>query len=108
MSFFRPSIIQGIKPECLSRVADPEVLDLINNCIGNEHDRLSAQEIIEHPFLALEPEVVLVMTENKTHLTMQVVFKGMDKLSVKFEFNGEDRIKDDFLSKLSLTLFFRM
>lgn len=51
--------------------------------------RLSAQQIVEHPFLAVEPEVVLISTsEDKNHLTMQVVFRGMDKLSVKFEFNG--------------------
>ncbi|KAJ3020852.1 signal transducing kinase of the PAK [Thoreauomyces humboldtii] len=93
-------VTQGIKPECLSRAQDPEVLDLINSCIGNEHDRLSAQEIIEHPFLALEPEVVLVMTENKTHLTMQVVFKGMDKLSVKFEFNVDTDTAEEVVNEM--------
>lgn len=51
---------------------------------------MTAQEIVEHPFLAVEPEVVIINNENKTHLTMQVVFKGMDRLSVKFEFNGTD------------------
>jgi WNK lysine deficient protein kinase len=64
------------------------VKDLINNCIGKQEERLSAREIIEHPFLAVEPEVVLLVA-SKPHLTMQVVFKGMDKLSVKFEFNGK-------------------
>ena len=28
-----------MKPECLSKVLDPEVLDLINSCIGNEVSR---------------------------------------------------------------------
>lgn len=50
--------------------------------------RLSAQQIVEHPFLAVEPEVVIINNPDKTHLTMQVVFKGMDRLSVKFDFNG--------------------
>lgn len=81
-------VIQGVKPDCLSQVTDPEVFDLICNCLGPEFDRLSAQDIVEHPFLAVEPEVVIINNENKTHLTMQVVFKGMDRLSVKFEFNG--------------------
>ena len=82
-------VTQGVKPECLSKVSDPEVLDLINSCIGNEHDRLSAQQIVDHPFLAVEPEVVLLSTkDNKNHLSLQVVFRGQDKLSVKFEFNG--------------------
>jgi hypothetical protein len=53
------------------------------------HCRMSAQEILEHSFLAVEPEVVLVATDNtKKHLHMLVVFKGMEKLSVKFEFNA--------------------
>jgi WNK lysine deficient protein kinase len=77
----------GLKPDSLSKIKDPEILDLINSCIGKENERLSAQEIIEHPFLAVEPEVVLVVS-NKNQLTMQVDFKGMDKVSVKFEFNG--------------------
>ncbi|KAL2911526.1 hypothetical protein HK105_209015 [Polyrhizophydium stewartii] len=80
-------VIQGIKPECLSRVTDPEVKDLIVNCITNENDRLTAQQIVDHPFLAVEPEVVLLSSEKKPMLIMQVVFKGMDKLSVTFEFN---------------------
>ncbi|KAJ3056112.1 signal transducing kinase of the PAK [Rhizophlyctis rosea] len=93
-------VTQGIKPECLSRVTDPEVLDLINSCIGDENDRLSAQQIVEHPFLAVEPEVVLVMTENKTQLTMQVVFKGMDKLSVKFEFNIDTDTAEEVVNEM--------
>jgi hypothetical protein len=66
--------------------------------------RLSAKEIIEHPFLAVEPEVILLVSE-KTHLTMQVVFKGMDKLSVKFEFNSmsfSERKRDRDSSFISL------
>nr|KAJ3417671.1 ATP binding [Polyrhizophydium stewartii] len=82
-------VIQGIKPECLSRVTDPEVKDLIVNCITNENDRLTAQQIVDHPFLAVEPEVVLLSSEKKPMLIMQVVFKGMDKLSVTFEFNAQ-------------------
>lgn len=32
-------VSQKLKPDCLSRVGDPEVLDLITSCIGNENDR---------------------------------------------------------------------
>ncbi len=80
-------VTQGLKPECLMRVQDPDVLDLISNCIDQEERRLTAQQIVDHPFLAVEPEVVLIPGEDITCLAMQVVFKGMDKLSVKFEFN---------------------
>jgi hypothetical protein len=59
---------------------------------------MSAQEILEHSFLAVEPEVVLVGTDNtKKHLHLLVVFKGMEKLSVKFEFNAVSML---FLSYL--------
>lgn len=51
---------------------------------------MSAQEILEHTFLAVEPDVVLLAADPaQVHLTLQVVFKGMDKLSVKFDFNIE-------------------
>jgi WNK lysine deficient protein kinase len=56
--------------------------------LGPENQRMSARDIVEHPFLAVEPEVIILKNDNKTHLTMQVVFKGIDRLSVKFEFNG--------------------
>ena len=81
-------VIQGIKPECLSRIQDPEVYDLITNCLGPELQRLSAHEIVCHPFLAVEPEVILLSIESKNHLVMQVVSKGHEHLSVKFDFNS--------------------
>ncbi|KAF9175052.1 ATP binding [Mortierella sp. AD011] len=86
----------GLKPDCLSKVADPDVLALINHCIAPENERYSAQEAIDDQFLCVEPEVVVLTTnEAKDHLTLQVVFKGMDKLSVKFEFNtGTDTAED--------------
>lgn len=91
----------GIKPECLGRVGDPDVLDLINSCIGNEHDRFTAQEIIEHPFLAVDPEVVLLSaSEDKNHLNMQVVFRGMDKLSVKFDFNVDTDTAEEVVNEM--------
>ncbi|CAO3611405.1 unnamed protein product [Cunninghamella blakesleeana] len=77
----------GVKPACLSKVTNEEVLSVIENCIGPEEERMSAQEILEHSLLAVEPDVVLLATDlNHVHLTLQVVFKGMDKLSVKFDF----------------------
>eukprot|EP00842_Homolaphlyctis_polyrhiza_P001660 jgi/Hompol1/2495/HPOL_002930-RA len=79
-------VIQGIKPECLALVTDPEVRSLIINCIGDENERLTAQQIVDHPFFAVEPEVVL-LSDKKPQLTLQVVFRGMDRLSVKFDFN---------------------
>ncbi|KAI8062854.1 kinase-like domain-containing protein, partial [Gongronella butleri] len=78
----------GIKPACLAKVSHPEVLSVIENCLGPEQDRMTSQEILEQSFFAVEPDVVLLATDpNHVHLTLQVVFKGMDKLSVKFDFN---------------------
>lgn len=53
-----------------------------------QHQRLSAQELLECSFLAVEPDVVILENDpSHTIVTLQVVFKGSDKLSVKFEFN---------------------
>ncbi|KAI9315364.1 kinase-like domain-containing protein [Dichotomocladium elegans] len=81
-------VCSGVKPGCLQKVQNPEVLRIIENCLGPEEERLSAQQILEHSFLALEPDVVLLAADpTHVHLTLQVVFKGLDKLSVKFDFN---------------------
>ncbi|KAG2231219.1 kinase-like domain-containing protein [Thamnidium elegans] len=94
-------VTQTIRPECLSRVNDEEVLSLINNCLASEHDRMSALEILEHSFLAVEPEVVLLATDiTMKQLTLQVVFKGMDKLSVKFEFNADTDTAEDVVAEM--------
>ena len=85
-------VTQGIKPECLSRVKNPEILALINCCICPEPQRLSAAELLAHPFFAVEPDVVLLSADDaKVHLKLQVVFRGEKKMpSVKFDFNTEN------------------
>lgn len=94
-------VTQNIRPECLSRVQEPDVLSLINNCLASEHERMSAQEILEHSFLAVEPEVVLLTQDDSMkQLTLQVVFKGMDKLSVKFEFNIDTDTAEDVVAEM--------
>jgi len=63
--------------------------------------RYSAQEAIEDPFLGVEPEVVVLTTnEAKNHLTLQVVFKGMDMLSVKFEFNADTDTAEEVVNEM--------
>ncbi|KAG0305757.1 hypothetical protein BGZ98_003620 [Dissophora globulifera] len=94
-------VSQGLKPDCLATVSDPEVLSLINHCIAPEQERYSAQDAIEDSFLAVEPEVVVVTTnEAKNHLTLKVVFKGMDKLSVKFEFNTNTDTAEEVVNEM--------
>ncbi|KAG0197963.1 hypothetical protein BGX28_008554 [Mortierella sp. GBA30] len=94
-------VTQGLKPECLNRIIDPEVLSLIQHCLAPEHERYSAQEAIEDPFLGVEPEVVVLSTnETKNHLMLQVVFKGMDKLSVKFEFNADTDTAEEVVNEM--------
>jgi WNK lysine deficient protein kinase len=46
-------VIQGIKPECLGQVTDPEVYDLICNCIGHEHDRFIFILILDYQLMRL-------------------------------------------------------
>jgi hypothetical protein len=63
--------------------------------------RLSAQQIVDHPFLAVEPEVVLLSRkDNKNHLSLQVVFRGQDKLSVKFEFNVDSDTAEEVVNEM--------
>ncbi|KAI8604297.1 kinase-like domain-containing protein [Dissophora ornata] len=94
-------VSQGMKPDCLAKVTDPDVLSLINHCIAPEQDRYSAQDAIEDQFLAVEPEVVVLTTnEARNHLTLQVVFKGMDKLSVKFEFNTDTDTAEEVVNEM--------
>ncbi|KAI7861624.1 kinase-like domain-containing protein [Spinellus fusiger] len=91
----------GIKPACLQKVQNAEVLTVINSCLGPEEERMSAQEILEHSFLAVEPDVVLLAADpNHVHLTLQVVFKGMDKLSVKFDFNVETDTAEEVVREM--------
>ncbi|KAG1049881.1 hypothetical protein G6F43_007820 [Rhizopus delemar] len=91
----------GVKPACLSKVVNPEVLSVIENCLSNEDERMSAQEILEHSFLAVEPDVVLLAADpDNVHLTLQVVFKGMDKLSVKFDFNVETDTAEEVVREM--------
>jgi hypothetical protein len=61
---------------------------------------------MDHPFLIVEPEVVLMTAdETKTQLTLQVVFKGMDKLSVKFEFNVERDTAEEVVNEMVKNLW---
>ncbi|KAI9025343.1 kinase-like domain-containing protein [Phycomyces nitens] len=91
----------GIKPACLQKVQNSEVLPVITSCLGPEDERMSSQEILEHPFLAVEPDVVLLAADpNHVHLTLQVVFKGMDKLSVKFDFNVETDTAEEVVREM--------
>ncbi|CAG8504725.1 6772_t:CDS:2, partial [Racocetra persica] len=94
-------VTSGIKPLSLTRVTEPDILDLIRHCLDPENERYTAQQIMEHRFLAVEPEVVLLTADNaKTQLTLQVVFKGMDKLSVKFEFNVEKDTAEQVVNEM--------
>ncbi|RHZ64156.1 hypothetical protein Glove_326g113 [Diversispora epigaea] len=94
-------VTSGTKPESLKKVTDQEILDLIGHCLDTENERYTAQQIMDHPFLTVEPEVVLITAdEAKTQLTLQVVFKGMDKLSVKFQFNVERDTAEEVVNEM--------
>ena len=94
-------VSQGIKPECLSKVEDKEVLSIILNCIAAEHERWSARKLLEHPFFAEDPDVSLIcVDESKTKLTFQVVFKGTDKQTVKFDFNTEKDTAENVVNEM--------
>ncbi|KAI9292148.1 kinase-like protein [Neoconidiobolus thromboides FSU 785] len=93
-------VSQGIKPECLKKVQDSDILGLINSCLGSENDRPTAQEMLEHTFLAVDPEVILLNVDSKKNLLLQVVFKGTDKLSVKFDFNVDNDTAEEVVKEM--------
>ena len=94
-------VSQGIKPECLTKVEDKEVLSIILNCIATENERWSARKLLEHPFFAEDPDVSLIcVDESKTKLTFQVVFKGSDKQTVKFDFNIEKDTAENVVNEM--------
>lgn len=94
-------VSSGIRPECLNRVEDEEVLSLIQVCISSEHERPSVRQVLEHPFFLSDPEVILLsVDELRGVLNMQVVFRGLDRLSVKFEFNIDSDTSEDVVNEM--------
>ena len=94
-------VSQGIKPECLAKVEDKDVLSIILNCLAPETERWSARKLLEHPFFAEDPDVsLLCVDESKTKLTIQVVFKGTDKQTVKFDFNTERDTAENVVNEM--------
>jgi len=94
-------VSQGIKPECLIKVDDKDVLGIILNCLAPENERWSARKLLEHPFFAEDPDVSLLsVDDSKTKLTFQVVFKGSDKQTVKFGFNTEKDTAENVVNEM--------
>ncbi|EPZ34040.1 Protein kinase, catalytic domain-containing protein [Rozella allomycis CSF55] len=94
-------VSQGIKPECLSQIHDEEILSLINSCLANENERMNVSQILEHSFFCEDPEVILSSSdETKTQLTLQVVFRASDKMSIKFDFNVLGDTAEDVVNEM--------
>lgn len=85
--------------------------EIITSCLDTEDKRYvlplhvlisrpSAQELLNHSFLGVDPEVVVLSVESKNHLFLQVVFRGTDKLSVKFEFNVETDTAEEVVKEM--------
>lgn len=111
--FFNPYLTsnKGIRPDCLKKVTNPDILDLIIRCTDVESKRISAAEVLEHRFLASDPEVLLYSMENNNLLGMKVVFNDADRLSVNFQFDRKCYLFYFFdlfqlLSSLILNFFF--
>lgn len=52
--------MQGIKPASLSRVSDPQIREFIEKCLVPVSQRLSAEELLNDPFLQVESPKNLV------------------------------------------------
>lgn len=76
------------------------VLAAVNNSIFLSC-RWSAKRLLDHPMFADDPEVVLLSAdEKKMKLVLQVVFKGIDKHSIKFDFNVEHDTPEDVVREM--------
>ncbi|ORE11942.1 kinase-like protein [Rhizopus microsporus var. microsporus] len=97
-------VCQSIKPESIAKIQNQQVLDIIESCLcANENERLSAQELLESPFLAIEPDVILLandVTCEEGVIILQVVFKGSDRRAVKFDFNYNEDKADEVVSEM--------
>lgn len=94
-------VTQGIKPECLVKITDKDLLAIINHCLATESERWSAKRLMDHPFLLEEPEVILISaTDNRNKLKLQVLFKGQEKHSIKFEYNRETDTAEDVVREM--------
>lgn len=92
-----------MKPECLSKVAEKDILVIINHCLAPEQERWSAKKLADHPFLLEEPEVILISAnESRTRLRLQVLFRGHEKHSIKFEYNRETDTAEDVVREMVL------
>ena len=97
-------VIQGIRPECLAKVEDKEVLSIINICLSKENERWTARKLLDY-FFTDDPDVVLLFSEeNRSRLFFQVIFKGGEKQSIRFEFevgkDTPDRIVQEMVSQI--------
>jgi serine/threonine protein kinase len=83
-------VTQGLRPDCLAKVEDKELLSIINQCLSVEAERWSARRLLDY-FFAEDPDVMLLSSdEQKSKLTLQVVFKGTEKQSIKFDFRTQN------------------
>lgn len=71
----------------MKKVTDPDILDLIIRCTDVESKRINAQQVLEHKFMATDPEVILYSIEGNGQLGMKVVFNDPDKFSADFQFD---------------------
>eukprot|EP00917_Polyrhabdina_sp_WS-2016_P013446 GHVP01029549.1.p1 GENE.GHVP01029549.1~~GHVP01029549.1.p1 ORF type:complete len:549 (-),score=111.82 GHVP01029549.1:192-1838(-) len=91
----------GLKPDNLAKITDPEALSLINFCITNEEDRLSARQLLQHQFF-FEDVTLSVLSRNEDHsvITFKMAFKGQAKNSVKFNFNRQSDTPEQVVGEM--------
>lgn len=88
----------------MDKVTNKDIRQIIESCLGDENERMSAQEILEGTFFAVEPDVSLLLADpSNIYLTLQIIFKGMDKLSVKFDFNVETDTAEEVVREMVRT-----
>ena len=82
-------VSHGIKPECLKLVQDTTLYSLIQDCLANEQERLSLNDILNHAFFNSDPEITLIsLDEEVNKITLQVSIRKIqpEKPPIKFDF----------------------
>ncbi|KMT10717.1 hypothetical protein BVRB_5g118250 isoform B [Beta vulgaris subsp. vulgaris] len=86
-------VTTGIKPACLMKVTDPDVKAFVEKCITKVEDRLSAKELLRHPFLSdVSPEIA-------GHSSQVNLLRGESSSEAVHKKSGTD--KTTFLSDVS-------
>jgi len=79
-------LLQGIKPDSLNKVSDPQIKDFIEKCLVPASERLSAEELLKDPFLQIESPKGPFLTPFKTPTATDMPKSGTPSMDIDAEY----------------------